>query len=131
MTHTHTQAEFVFYFLSHVFCKMSSSSFFPRCSFLLFLLSSPVPPAIVYTVAVPFFSFTEIVRHKVNHIPEYFIWYHVLEVSVQFSSVAQSCLTLCDPMNRSTPGLPVVNEAEVDVFWNSLAFSMIQRMWAI
>ena len=27
--------------------------------------------------------------------------------SVQFSSVAQPCLTLCDPMNRSTPGLPV------------------------
>ena len=27
--------------------------------------------------------------------------------SVQFSSVAQSCLTLCDPMNRSTPGFPV------------------------
>ena len=25
----------------------------------------------------------------------------------QFSSVAQSCLTLCDPMSRSTPGLPV------------------------
>ena len=27
--------------------------------------------------------------------------------SVQFSSVAQSCPTLCDPMNRSTQGLPV------------------------
>ena len=27
--------------------------------------------------------------------------------SVQFSSVAQSCPTLCDPMNRSTPELPV------------------------
>ena len=27
--------------------------------------------------------------------------------SVQFSSIAQSCLTLCDPMNRSTPGLLV------------------------
>ena len=27
--------------------------------------------------------------------------------SVQFSSVTQSCLTLCDPMNRSSPGLPV------------------------
>ena len=25
----------------------------------------------------------------------------------QFSLVAQSCLTLCDPMNRSMPGLPV------------------------
>ena len=30
-----------------------------------------------------------------------------LTVSVQFSSVAQSCPTLCDPMHRSTPGLPV------------------------
>ena len=27
--------------------------------------------------------------------------------SVQFSSVTQSCLTLCDPMNHNTPGLPV------------------------
>ena len=27
--------------------------------------------------------------------------------SVQFSSVAKSCPTLCDPMNHSTPGLPV------------------------
>ena len=27
--------------------------------------------------------------------------------SVQFSSVAQLCPTLCDPMNHSTPGLPV------------------------
>ena len=26
---------------------------------------------------------------------------------VQFRSVAQSCPTLCNPMNRSTPGLPV------------------------
>ena len=29
------------------------------------------------------------------------------ELSVQFSSVAQLCPTLCDPMNCSTPGLPV------------------------
>ena len=32
---------------------------------------------------------------------------HITFLSVQFSSVAQSCRTLCDPMNRSTPGLPV------------------------
>ena len=31
----------------------------------------------------------------------------ITNVSVQFSSVAQSCPTVCDPMNRSTPGLPV------------------------
>ena len=30
-----------------------------------------------------------------------------LKSSVQFSSVAQWCPTLCDPMNHSTPGLPV------------------------
>ena len=29
------------------------------------------------------------------------------ECSVQFSSVAQLCPTLCHPMNRSMPGLPV------------------------
>ena len=28
-------------------------------------------------------------------------------ISVQFSSVTQSCPTLCDPMDCSTPGLPV------------------------
>ena len=31
-------------------------------------------------------------------------WYRIS--SVQFISVTQSCLTLCDPMNCSTPGLP-------------------------
>ena len=29
------------------------------------------------------------------------------DLSVQFNSVTQSCLTLCDPVNRSSPGLPV------------------------
>ena len=28
-------------------------------------------------------------------------------MTLQFSSVAQSCLTLCDPMNCSTAGLPI------------------------
>ena len=37
---------------------------------------------------------------KSQHLRRYFS-------SVQFSSVAQSCPTLCDPMNCSTPGLPV------------------------
>ena len=33
--------------------------------------------------------------------------FKVLGTSVQFSSVAQSCLTLCDPMDCSMPGFPV------------------------
>ena len=38
-------------------------------------------------------------------------WIHVYvwlnPFTVQFSSVAQLCLTLCDPMDCSTPGFPV------------------------
>ena len=37
----------------------------------------------------------------------YALWPSVCLLSVQFSSVVQSCLTLWDPMNHSTPGLPV------------------------
>ena len=36
-----------------------------------------------------------------------FLWLALCFSSVQFSSLAQSCQTLWDPMNRSTPGLPV------------------------
>ena len=34
-------------------------------------------------------------------------WGMRLQREVQFSLVTQSCPTLCDPMNCSTPGLPV------------------------
>ena len=34
----------------------------------------------------------------------YYVWWW--NRGIQFSSVAQSCPTLCDPMNCSTPGLP-------------------------
>ena len=33
--------------------------------------------------------------------------YYVLRPAVQFNSVTQLCPTLCDPMNRSMPGLPI------------------------
>ena len=43
--------------------------------------------------------------------------------SVQFSSVAQSCPTLCDPMNCSTPGFPVHYQlpdfTQIHVHWIS------------
>ena len=41
----------------------------------------------------------------------------------QIRSVAQSCVTLCDPMNRSTPGLPVHHQlpefTQTHVHWVS------------
>ena len=50
-----------------------------------------------------------------------------IEISPTFpftiSSVSQSCLTLCDPMNRSTPGLPVYHQppesTQTHVHWVS------------
>ena len=36
------------------------------------------------------------------------LWYiYTMEYLVQFSSVTQSCPTLCDPTDCSTPGFPV------------------------
>ena len=40
-----------------------------------------------------------------NKFPEFHVQYSLIKV--QFSPVTQSCLTLCDPMDCSTPGLPV------------------------
>ena len=34
----------------------------------------------------------------------------LMKYSVQFSSVAQLCLTLCNPMDCSTLGLPVLHQ---------------------
>ena len=43
----------------------------------------------------------------------------------QFSSVAQSCPTLCDPINHSTPGLPVHHQlpdfSQTHIHWGSVA----------
>ena len=47
----------------------------------------------------------------------------ITDTSVQFSSIAQLCLTLCDPMNHSTPGLPVHHQlpefTQTHVHWVS------------
>ena len=54
-------------------------------------------------------------RHLLIHTVFHKVFYDILigwqenwtVGQLQFSSVTQSCLTLCDPMNHSTPGLPV------------------------
>ena len=51
-------------------------------------------------------------------------YYHsLLFITVQFSSVAQLCPTLCDPMNWSMPGLPVHHQlpefTQTHVHWVS------------
>ena len=47
--------------------------------------------------------------------------FYLVYTSVQFSSDAQSCLTLCDPMDYSTPGFPVHHQlpdlTQIHVHW--------------
>ena len=64
---------------------LSYSSLFYPCPSLLFL-------------------FTQIWGHWANECDQRA---QISTPTSQFSSVTQSCLTLCDPMNRSTLGLPV------------------------
>ena len=47
---------------------------------------------------------------------------------VWYSYLLKNIPVCCDPHSQR---LGIVNTAEVDDFWNSLAFSMIQRMLAI
>ena len=50
-------------------------------------------------------------------------WLDSITDSIQFSSVAQLCLTRCDPMNHSTPGLPIHHQlpefTQTHVHWVS------------
>ena len=63
-----------------------------------------------------------IMRKQKTNTPILQIFLSWFRASGQFSSVAQSCPTLFDPMNRSTPGLPV-HQPTSGVYPNSCASS--------
>ena len=64
-------------------------------------LSSPSPP--IFNPSIRVFSSESDLRTRWPK-----DWSSVMYLlHIQFSLVAQSCPTLCDPMNRSAPGLPV------------------------
>ena len=52
------------------------------------------------------------------------------QMAVQFSSVTQLCLTLCDPMDGSTPGFPVLHQlpefAQTDPLEKTLMLGKIE-----
>ena len=55
--------------------------------------------------------------------------FSVVQFTVQFSSVTQLCPTLCDPMNRSMPGLPVYHQLpefiQTHVHWHRWCYPTI------
>ena len=61
---------------------------------------------------------------RLDSLSSYFIRMSQCRI-IQFSSVAQSCPTLCDPMDCSTPGLPVLHHlpefTQTHVHWDCVA----------
>ena len=103
----------------------------PHCRWILYQLSHRGSPRILEWVAYPFCSESsrprnrakvsalqadslqtrepEVGMKKCCHLVDILCNYNMTACahSVQFSSVAQSCPTLCHPMDCSTPGFPV------------------------
>ena len=76
-----------------------------------FAVTSPILQSIKYSFEATIYYILTSSENETNCNGDYFaeIYRQQLQASpnIQFSSVAQSCLTLWDPMNRSMPGLPV------------------------
>ena len=90
----------IFYISLHIHSKFSLLNFLSLKKSIAIMIGSFLP--FIYLVFVIFNSKWKFIKLKCsNKLSTLFF------DSVQFSSVAQSCMTICDPMNHSTPGLPV------------------------
>ena len=83
-------------------------SFLVRCTFRSFVHILPVVFSLqsgksLYNLKIYIYVHTYIC----NFLPIFGLSYYFYAMPFQFSSVAQSCLTLCDPVDCRTPGLPV------------------------
>ena len=86
------------------------SSLFHETSHSLLLLKTPFFP-LFFIYFLLCWLIIMLQFSKSWNVLEFFLRFLLLSThdypSVQFSSVTQSCPTLCDPMDYSTPGLPV------------------------
>ena len=123
--------------LQRILPTQGSNPGFPHCRHILYHLSHQESPRILEWVASPFSSgsswhrnqngvswtagrfFTSwTTREALKFSIISYDYSFTIQVTLsavlqhQFNSVAQSCPTLCDPMNRSTPGLPVHHQLQ-------------------
>ena len=100
------------YFASFQFASLSSL----QCISKYFVLFNAVVNGIVFLLSLSNSSlivyrngtdFCRLILYPANFMNSLVLTVILQSVSVQFSSVTQSCLTPCNPMNHSTPGLPV------------------------
>ena len=82
-------------------CRLKNLTSLALCS---------MPKHCILKVLFSFFfvpSYWNSLNQEVLHFVIFKVVFKCLSKVIQFSSVAQSCLTLCDPMDGSMPGLPV------------------------
>ena len=86
--------------LQGIFLTQGSNPGLPHCRQIPYYMSHQGSPC-------SSFSFIQFQKLFIFCFSQVFIFKLSLSSNSQFSSVVQSCPTLCDPMNRSTPRLPV------------------------
>ena len=124
--------------LAHSLVPSQWGSAQPPCLKLHLFHSTPDPPSTVLFFSIAFFTLQlSCITHLLYYIclPPLecrlyedkdfgpFLFTSIFSAPVLFSSVTQSCLTLCDSMNCSTPGFPVHYQlpelTETHVHWVS------------
>ena len=78
------------------------------------------PPFMTISFMIPSLIWLSISVLSLHQVHTYIVEQILCNIS-QFSSVVQSCPTLCDPMDSSTPGLPVHHQlpesTQIHVHW--------------
>ena len=105
--------------LQGIFPTQGSNPCLLHCRQILYLLSHQGSPISIHSKAININP--ENTVKKMSNVS--IVWQSCNYYSIQFSSGTQSCLTLCNPMNRSTPGLPVYHQllesTQTHVHWVS------------
>ena len=103
--------------LQGIFPTQESNPSLPHCRRILYQLSHKGSPRILEWAAYPFSRGSSRPSNQtgVSCIAGGFFTNWVMREAlewhcIQFRSEAQSCLTLCDPMDYSTPGFPVLHQ---------------------
>jgi len=108
---TFPQEHFLIFLLYYCHCLLVLVSSSGNPSFHKLYLGSLFPLSICHFISGPlFFANSPRITHTTSCTSSNLLitrFGYLLTCFIQFSSVAQSCLTLCDPMDCSTPGLPV------------------------
>ena len=122
---TFPQEHFLIFLLYYCHCLLVLVSSSGNPSFHKLYLGSLFPLSICHFISGPlFFANSPRITHTTSCTSSNLLiprFGYLFTCFIQFSSVAQSCLTLCDPMNCSPPGFSVHGLSRQE-YWSGLPF---------